>query len=109
MPGVHTKITRKANEVADKTITWVSGTALQRPHCHIKAPKAMPRGTVTTIAVKAGWQKANSTPNTASSTALKPGGGHGSSCARRARDRPQQAVVRASAMAPKDFVWRGKR
>mmetsp|Transcript_5615 Transcript_5615/g.11436 ORF Transcript_5615/g.11436 Transcript_5615/m.11436 type:complete len:243 (+) Transcript_5615:99-827(+) len=104
MPGVHTKTATKTNEVTDKISTCISGTALQRPHCHRRAPKLTPRGTVTTIAVKAGLQKANSTPTSASSTALKPGGGHGSSSARMARERPQQAVVRASAMAPRDFV-----
>jgi len=95
--GVQANTATKTKELSERMNAWVSGTTVQRPNCQRNAPKPMPNGTVTTIAVKTGWQKLNNTPKSASARTRKPGGGQGSSGARRAKDRPQQQVVRASA------------
>mmetsp|Transcript_81760 Transcript_81760/g.243831 ORF Transcript_81760/g.243831 Transcript_81760/m.243831 type:complete len:229 (-) Transcript_81760:128-814(-) len=96
IPGAHTKTPTRTTETTDRKIAWAVGMMLQSPSCQTSEARPTPRGMVTSVAVKAGWQKAKSTPSNARDTALKPGGGHGRSGARRDTERPQQTVVRTS-------------
>mmetsp|Transcript_85045 Transcript_85045/g.168764 ORF Transcript_85045/g.168764 Transcript_85045/m.168764 type:complete len:106 (+) Transcript_85045:591-908(+) len=93
MYGTQTKIQEKSKEVTPRVTPCISG--LKQPSCQMKAPMHTPSGTETISAVSIGWQKLASTPKTANPRALKPAGCRQSG-ASRAKERPQQQVVKIS-------------